>query len=324
MKSLCPRYEVIINRLVLLIRQKWTLISRDLFLHFLKTFFHYRRGCARVFIMNGHLIQSTMKEFSFNGRCHRVGQRSIGSRNFDDAQIGIFSRDGDGEVQGFFRSPRNQFLRRISPVHTKRWLQKLLGIQRREKQKEYQHAEISNSYMHGAGVRNEHGQMLAFFKSFRKPRRLQSGFVLVEATAAMSLLAVVGVILFSLMMNVITPRQYAFQQVLSDAYLTFERAQAERVPFETLLSDDDTLWPEFPDVATTEDIEIGTLPGGTVVTGSVIRTRYADESNYPADGGSGTELTNPAAMKTWRVQSVLRYTIANRTYVKSRTVIRTQ
>ncbi len=324
MKCLCPRYEVIINRLVLLIRQNWSLVSRDLFLHFLKTFFHYRRGCARVLIVNGHLKQSTMKKFPFNGRCQRVGQSSTGRRNFDDAQIGIFPRNRDVKIQGFFRSPGNQFLRGVSPVHAKRWLQNLLGIKRRAEHQVYQNTEISNSCMHGASERNEHVQSLAFLNAFRKPRRLQSGFVLVEATAAISLLAVVGVVLFSLMMNVITPRQYAFQQVLSDAYLTFERAQAERVPFETLLSSDETLWPVFPDVATVDDVEIGTLPGGTVVTGSVIRTRYPDESNYPADGGTGTDVTNPAAMKIWRVQSVLRYTIANRTYVKSRTVIRAQ
>lgn len=323
MKSLCPRNEVIINRLVLLIRQKWSLVSRDLFLHFFKTFFHYRRGCARVLIVNGHLKQSTMKEFPFDRRCHRVGQRSMGRRNFDDAQIGIFSRDSDGEIQGLFRSPGNQFLRRVSPVHSKRWLQKLLSMERGEEHQTNQTTKISNSFMHRAGERNEHGQSLAFLQSFGKPRRLQSGMVLVEATAAMSLLACVGVILFSLMMNVITPRQYAFQQVLSDAYLTFERAQAERVPFETLLSSSETLWPVFPDVDTV-NVEIGTLPGGTVVTGSVTRTRFADVSNYPADGGTGTETTNPAAMEIWRVQSVLRYTIANRTYVKSRTVIRAQ
>lgn len=147
--------------------------------------------------------------------------------------------------------------------------------------------------------------------------------VLIEATAALCLLTVVGLILFTLTMNVITPRQYALQQVLSDAYLTFERAQAQRIPFETLVSEDDTLWPVFPAVST-EDIEIGKLPGGRVVEGSVIRTRYANETNYPADGGSGDEVTNPAAMEIWRVQSVLRYTIANRTYVKSRTIIRAQ
>ncbi len=147
--------------------------------------------------------------------------------------------------------------------------------------------------------------------------------VLIEATASLSLLVVVGLILFTLAMNVITPRQYALQQVLSDSYLTFERAKAERIPFETLVSNSETSWPVFPDVAS-EDIEIGKLPGGRSVLGSVIRTRYAEETNFPIDGGSGTEATNPAAMKIWKVQSVLRYTISNRTYVKSRTVIRAQ
>lgn len=147
--------------------------------------------------------------------------------------------------------------------------------------------------------------------------------VLVEATASLSLLVVVGLILFTLAMNVITPRQYALQQVLSDSYLTFERAKAERIPFETLVSNSETPWPVFPDVAS-EDIEIGKLPGGRPVLGKVIRTRYADEANFPADGGSGTEETNPASMKIWKVQSVLRYTISDRTYVKSRTVIRAQ
>lgn len=323
MKSLCPRYEVIINRLVLLVRQEWSLFPRDLFLHLFKTFFHYRGGCGSILIMNGHLIQPTMKEFSFNGRGLRVGQGSIDCSHLDDAQIRLLAGNRDGEIQGFFRGPGNQFLRRVSPVHTKGRLEKFLGLKRGERQQEHQAGEISNSSYHGTCGSFEHERSLAFFKSFRKPRRLQSGFVLVEATAALSLLSVVGLILLSLTMNVITPRQYSLQQVLSDSYLTFERAQAERIPFDTLVSNSDTLWPEFPDVAT-EEVEIGRLPGGRVVMGTVIRTRHADESNYPADGGTGTEATNPAAMKIWKVQSVLRYSIANRTYVKSRTVIRAQ
>lgn len=271
--------------------------------------------------MNGHLIQSTMKEFPFNGRSDRVGQCSLGSSDLDDAQVGLFSRDGDAEIQRFFSGPRNQFFRRVSPVQTKGRLQNLLGMEHRGAQQ--QAGEVSNSFMHGASDEYESSRSLAFLKSFRKPRRAQSGMVLIEATAALSLLTVVGLILFTLTMNVITPRQYAMQQVLSNAYLTFERAKAERIPFETLVSADQTPWPVFPDVDT-ENIEIGKLPGGTAVLGSVMRTRYADETNFPADGGSGTEVTNPAAMKIWRVQSVLQYTIADRTYVKSRTIIRAQ
>ena len=49
-----------------------------------------------------------------------------------------------------------------------------------------------------------------------------------------------------------------------------------------------------------------------------------DPGNYPIDGGTGTVDTNPAAMKVWRAQSVLTYQVGNRTYAKSRTVLRSQ
>jgi type II secretory pathway pseudopilin PulG len=154
------------------------------------------------------------------------------------------------------------------------------------------------------------------------PRKRRSGFVLVEATVCLSILAVLGILLLKLSLNVLSPRQWALQQALSDAYLTFERAFAERVPFDELTSVDSP-WPAHPLLAT-QNVEIGRLPGGRVVTGTITRTRLADPENYPVDGGTGTTATNPAAMKVWRVQSVLRYEIGGRTYLKSRTVIRSQ
>jgi len=138
----------------------------------------------------------------------------------------------------------------------------------------------------------------------------------------MSLLSVVGMILLKLSLNVIHPRQYALQQVLSDSYLTFERAKAERIPFEDLVSQN-SAWPQYPTLST-EEVEVGKLPGGAPVKGQITRTRIADPGNYPIDGGAGTVTTNPAAMKIWRVQSVLRYKISGRTYVKSRTLVRAQ
>jgi hypothetical protein len=139
---------------------------------------------------------------------------------------------------------------------------------------------------------------------------------------AMSLLSIVGLLLLTLSLHVIHPRQYTLQQVLSDSYVTFERARAERIPFESLLAVDSP-WPAYPNVAT-ETVEIGKLPGGRPVTGLVTRTRIADMENYPIDGGTGTVAMNPAAMKIWRVQSVLSYTIGSRTYLKSRTLVRAQ
>ncbi|QTN32955.1 hypothetical protein HZ994_11685 [Akkermansiaceae bacterium] len=156
----------------------------------------------------------------------------------------------------------------------------------------------------------------------RKPRSLRRGFALVEATMAMSLLSVVGLFLLKLSLNVIAPRQYSLQQVLSDSHMTFERARAERIPFESLLASNSP-WPAYPAFAT-ENVVLGRLPGGTAVSGTVFRTRIADAENYPIDGGSGTVVSNPAAMKVWRVQSILRFEISGRTYVKSRTLVRAQ
>jgi hypothetical protein len=139
---------------------------------------------------------------------------------------------------------------------------------------------------------------------------------------AMSMLSVVGLILLKLSLNIIHPRQYSLQQVLSDAYLTQERAEAERIPFETLIATG-SKWPAFPTIST-QSVVIGKLPGGANVTGTIHRTRIADAGNYPIDGGTGTVATNPAAMRIWRVQSILRYQISGRNYVKSRTVARAQ
>lgn len=71
-------------------------------------------------------------------------------------------------------------------------------------------------------------------------------------------------------------------------------------------------------------MEIGRLPGGVPVTGTIHRTRLPDPENHPVDGGNGDETSNPAAMKVWKVQSVLTYQIGGRSYAKSRTVIRSQ
>lgn len=146
--------------------------------------------------------------------------------------------------------------------------------------------------------------------------------VLVESMLALSILTVLGLVLLKLSLNILSPRQWMLQQTLSDAYLTYERAYAERIPFENLLANGSP-WPVFPNTSVIS-VEIGRLPGGTPVLGTVTRTRTADALNYPIDGGSGTVATNPAAMKTWRVQSIMTYTVGRRTYAKSRTVLRSQ
>lgn len=152
---------------------------------------------------------------------------------------------------------------------------------------------------------------------------------------ALSVLTILGLVLLKLSLNILHPRQWVLQQSLTDAYLTFERAYAERIPFEKLVSNDSP-WPQFPTTSTTT-VEIGRLPrllpnfpNGVPVYGTVVRTRVPDSTNYPIDGGDPTRsqadalAINPAAMKVWKAQSVLTYRIGNRNYAKSRTVLRSQ
>ena len=139
---------------------------------------------------------------------------------------------------------------------------------------------------------------------------------------ALSILTVVGLTLLKLSLNVLHPRQWILQQTLTDAYLTYERAYAERIPFADLLAGNSP-WPAFPTTNTTV-VEVGRLPGNRAVLGTLTRTRIPDTGNYPLDGGTGTTATNPAAMKVWKAESILTYTIGSRTYAKSRTVLRSQ
>ena len=146
--------------------------------------------------------------------------------------------------------------------------------------------------------------------------------MLFEAGLAMGLLTFIGIILLKLSLNILTPRQWAINQTVADAYMTYERAYAERIPFDNLTANDSP-WPIFPNISS-EDVELGRLPGGSVISGTVTRTRYPSDNNYPIDGGSGTLATNPAAMKVWKVQSVTTYSIGRREYAKSRTTLRSQ
>jgi len=135
----------------------------------------------------------------------------------------------------------------------------------------------------------------------------------------MALLTVLGLTLLKLSLNVTSPRQWTLQQSITDAYLTYEKSAAQRLPFADLTGAQ-SLWPAQPSVATTV-VELGRLPGDTPIMGTVTRTRYADTNNL---GSGGDATTNPSGMEVWRFQSVIRYDLGGRTYLKSRTVVRSQ
>lgn len=146
--------------------------------------------------------------------------------------------------------------------------------------------------------------------------------VLLESMIALSILTLLGIVLLKISLNILHPRQWTLQQSLTDAYLTYERALAERIPFDNLVGPSSP-WPAYP-ATSTSTVTIGRLPGNIPVTVNLVRTRFPDPNNYPLDSGSGTTSTNPAAIKVWKAQSVLTYTAGKRTYAKSRTVLRSQ
>lgn len=146
--------------------------------------------------------------------------------------------------------------------------------------------------------------------------------ILIEAMVTLSILTMIGLILLKISLNILHPRQWTLQQTITDAYLTYERSYAERIPFEQLVSEQSP-WPASPQTQTT-DVEIGRLPGNHPIFGKVIRTRIPADTNFPIDGGSGNPTINPASMKIWKAQSVLSYEIGGKDYLKSRTVIRSQ
>mgnify|MGYP007079443034 FL=1 len=146
--------------------------------------------------------------------------------------------------------------------------------------------------------------------------------MLIEMTVAIALLTTIGLVVFKSSIDLIAPRQSVLHQNLSDAYITYEEAYAARISFAELTANDSP-WPVYPDSASV-DVEIGKLPGGRAITGTIVRTRVADPNNLTTAGGEGTTTTNPAEMETWQLESHLTYKIGDQTYLKSRTTVRTQ
>jgi hypothetical protein len=153
-------------------------------------------------------------------------------------------------------------------------------------------------------------------------RLLRRGSLIVELALALALLTAIGLVVFKSSLDIMAPRQWVIHQNLSDAYLTYEEAYAQRISFEQLTGANSP-WPIYPD-NTTAEVEIGKMPGGAPIMATVTRTRIADSNNLPAAGGTGTALSNPSEMQTWQLQSHLSYLIGDDAYVKSRTAIRSQ
>lgn len=149
--------------------------------------------------------------------------------------------------------------------------------------------------------------------------------MIIELAVALGLLTAIGLFLLKGTLDVMAPRQWVIQQNITDSYLTYEESYAKRISFEEFTAND-SAWPIYPDVSSST-VELGKMPGGRAITGTVTRTRVADDNNIPApsDSSYATKLAaNPTKMETWKLQSHLSYKIGKNDYVKSRTVVRTR
>jgi hypothetical protein len=77
------------------------------------------------------------------------------------------------------------------------------------------HSNEANDAPVRFGAKNSHTRSFPRKAGFRKPRTFRRAFALVEATMALSLLSITGLFLLKLSLNVVYPRQYALQQILT-------------------------------------------------------------------------------------------------------------
>lgn len=141
-----------------------------------------------------------------------------------------------------------------------------------------------------------------------------------EIALSYAALVLVGLISLKATYTASASQAWTVKQSMTDAYITRETALASRFPFDEITSDA-SLWALSPN-ATESTVVIGKMPGGTEVEATLYRTRIADPNNLPADGGTGTTTTNPGSTAAWQLQSMLAYDVGDKTYVKTRTVLR--
>ena len=315
MKRLSTSHELSLYRPLLVVGDQRTALNRKLLTQGLEPGFDQIRGRLRIDIMDREFKQFPGEKAPLNRPGLGFRQGPFLGLDLQYPHCRLITGEKNCNIQRMSGCPSYQLFRRIPPAQTEGGLQNTLAEsssarpQHRDKPRKGQQKPW-------------HGDSLENARPLRKARSLRRAFVMVEAIMALTILTTVGLVLLKLSLNILHPRQWVLQQTVTDAYMTYERSYAERIPFDDLLASTSP-WPAFPATATTS-VELGKYPGGRSIAGTVVRTRVPDDANYPIDGGTGTVEINPAAMKVWKAQSLVTYQVGNRTYAKSRTVLRSQ
>lgn len=295
--------EVVLDEVFLLIRDKRTMFSNELFLKHVESGADGFRVVCVGGMMEGHLDQSAAEVASLHGARFRVGKTFSGTLNSENPHARFITRHLHSDVHLMLLSPVEQPIRRVTPLQSERRLQHSLAM-----------SECANEskcddkpFRHGLNLH-------ATRRSNKRSRR--AGWILLEATYAMTFLTALGLILLKLGMNITAPRQWTLQQTITDSYMTYEKALAQRMSYADL-TDSDSPWPLYP-AKSEETVALGKLPGGGALSGTVYRTRIPDDINTAEDN------INPTGVQVWKFTSVLVYDIRGTKYRKSRTVVRSQ
>lgn len=156
----------------------------------------------------------------------------------------------------------------------------------------------------------------------RQRKSKQRGSTLVEIAMSYGVLVIIAMLTLKASVNASTAQMWTVKQAMTDAFITKESALASRYPFDEVTGNS-SLWALYPST-TASTVTIGKLPGGQEVTAKLYRTRIPDSNNLASAGGSGTSTTNPGGTEAWKLQSLLSYQVGDKTYVKTRTTLRTR
>jgi len=316
MKRLSISRKLVSNQPLLLVGEKLSMLEGDLFLEFLEPGFDHVGGGFRVSVMDCDFKQPGIKEAALDGTGLGAREEAGIRCDMENLQTMLLPGQSDHNIQLMFTGPCDQLFRRVAPTQAEGGLKQSLSLSGTRHQE-----QAGGDQGHHGGML-EHARHLHGFRFDRKTRYGKAGNILIEAGLSLGLLTFIGLMLLKMSLNILTPRQWGLQQTVTDAYMTYERALAERIPFEDLLASGSP-WPAYSAVST-QSVEFGRLPGNRPISGTITRTRVPSGNNFPIDGGTGTAATNPAAMQVWKVQSIATYTIGNRNYAKSRTILRSQ
>ncbi len=151
--------------------------------------------------------------------------------------------------------------------------------------------------------------------AIRRPR----GSLLIEVSLGMWLAAMLALLLMRASLLALGSNQWTIMQTLTDAYMTRETALANRLPMADLAAANSP-WPNAGggEARFEAVVSLGRLAGGTDVTGRIVRFRVNSAPAAAAVGEGAPDLD------IWRLHSVLTYQVGEQSYVKSRTILRTQ